>query len=365
MIMRRHTITKWAIVLACWSVVAFFYTTQALIQNAYLAVPLVWWRVGVWELYFCLIWFAFTPLVLMLSERFPLIYGQILKNLTVYLISSIVFSLVHLILFTAGVWFLPAYRAAPMGGDFQFFRSFELYVVAYLHFCLISFWGTILVSYLFKYYRDFQERALRASQLEASLAQSQLQTLKSQLQPHFLFNTLNSISVLMQEDPVAANKMLVGLSELLRFALKSEAAQLVPLREELDLLRRYLEIEQKRFEDRLVVAFEVEPEILDVYVPNLILQPLVENAIRHGIAPLAGAGLITVRARQDGHYIELSVTDNGVGLSDGSTTSDGIGLRNTQERLKRLYGDGQQFELSSDERGGLQVIVRIPFEKND
>jgi two-component system, LytTR family, sensor kinase len=367
MILRNQQtgITKWSIIIICWAAVAFFYTTQALIQNPYRDSPLVWWRIGIWESYFCLIWFAFTPLVLRLSKTFPLAYGHILRNLSIYVFASIALSLIHLVLFTAGIPILPAYRVFEMRPAFEFFRIYRSLVAGYLHFCLISFWGIILVSYLVKFYRDYRERALRASQLEASLAQSQLQILKNQLQPHFLFNTMNSISVLMQEDPTAANRMLVRLSEFLRVTLKSEATQLVPLREELEILRDYLEIERTRFQDRLTVDFDVEEKLLDAQVPNLILQPLVENAIRHGIAPRSGPGSIQIRATQDDDHLILIVADDGVGLRNKSNQPNGIGFRNTRERLKRLYDDDQTFDVVSCEKGGLRIRIRIPFKGNE
>jgi len=183
-----------------------------------------------------------------------------------------------------------------------------------------------------------------------------------QLQPHFLFNTLNSISVLMRDDAATANKMLVKLSELLRAALKSESSQEISLKDELEFLRGYLEIEQMRFQDRLTVDFRVENETLDAQIPNLILQPLVENAIRHGIAPYAKRGKILIESRRENGFIELVVRDNGAGLQD-SANENGIGLKNTQERLEKLYGERQKFEIISGADSGFEVRIKIPYHQ--
>jgi len=185
-----------------------------------------------------------------------------------------------------------------------------------------------------------------------------------QLHPHFLFNTLNSISVLMRDDTQAANRMLLRLSELLRVSLKRESNQEIPLREELEFLGSYLEIEQTRFQDRLTVNFDIEKDTLDAYVPNLILQPIVENAIRHGIAPRAEAGLIQIQAYRENGSVELCVKDNGAGLSETEGIKSGIGLANTWKRLEKLYAEHYGFEISSPSTGGLQVILKIPFHTN-
>ena len=219
------------------------------------------------------------------------------------------------------------------------------------------------MSHALDYYRKYRERERRALQLETRLAQAQLDALRMQLQPHFLFNTLNSISVLMAEDVKAARRMLTRLSDLLRKSLENEGAHEVSLRDELEFLESYLEIEQTRFQDRLTIRMNVDPAALDARVPNLILQPLVENAIRHGIAPRAAAGTIEIRAGRQNGMIELQVSDNGAGLGGASVESlmKGIGLSNTQARLEQLYGARASFELRERDEGGLTVTIAIPF----
>jgi LytS/YehU family sensor histidine kinase len=191
------------------------------------------------------------------------------------------------------------------------------------------------------------------------LAQAELQNLKMQLHPHFLFNTLHAISVLMQEDVTAANRMLVRLSELLRLTLENAGTQETALRQELEFLRLYLEIEQTRFQDRLAVKIEVDPAALDARVPSLILQPLVENALRHGIARNPGAGVIEIRAHRESELLRLEVRDNGPGLR--AEVEEGVGLSNTRARLAQLYGGAARFEINNAADGGALATALLPF----
>jgi two-component system, LytTR family, sensor kinase len=225
------------------------------------------------------------------------------------------------------------------------------------------YWVIVAVSHAFDYYRKFHERELRTAELEKRLVQARLSALQSQLNPHFLFNTLHTISALMHKDVEAADRMVMKLSELLRLALDNTDTHEVPLRQELDFLDRYLEIEQTRFRDRLAVEREIEPGTLGAHVPNLVLQPLVENAIRHGLERHARPGRITLRAwRRDGQ-LELNVEDNGGGLPEGPLARTGIGISNTRNRLEQLYGAAQKFELQNVPSGGLLARVIIPFHE--
>jgi len=225
----------------------------------------------------------------------------------------------------------------------------------------INYWSILGAGYAFEYYRRFREQQLQATRLQAMLVEAQLQALKMQLHPHFLFNTLHAISALMDEDVKAARRMIARLSELLRLTLENAGQQEVPLRQELDALERYLEIEQIRFQDRLTVKISIEPETLEARVPNLILQPIVENSIRHGIAPCSDAGRIEISAaRQNGH-LELSVRDDGPGMVESETGKEGIGLANTRSRLQQLYGDAHRLEIRNASEGGLVVKMLIPY----
>ena len=228
---------------------------------------------------------------------------------------------------------------------------------------MMTYWAFVAFVHALDYHRESQERELTAAQLQTQLAEAQLEALQRQLHPHFLFNTLNTISALMHRDVNAADEMLVQLSDLLRLTLDRVGTQQVPLKDEVDFLRKYLEIEQTRFGDRLQVNIDVDPEVLDAPVPNLILQPLVENALRHGIGPRIGAGRVDVKARQVGGGLMLTVRDNGVGLSPDKLNAfhSGVGLSNTRSRLENLYGDRHRFEFQTPPGGGLLVTIVIPL----
>jgi hypothetical protein len=219
--------------------------------------------------------------------------------------------------------------------------------------------GFVLAWHAAIYYREARDRQLKALELESLVHQAQLQVLRSQLNPHFLFNALHSMAELVHENPKLAEKLIVRLGELLRQVLQSSTLQEVPLADELDFIRGYVDIEQMRLGDRLRVEWDVPPELLSARVPSLILQPLVENAIQHGIASTSKPGVLTIRARREDQSLVLEIRDTGPGMAKAREPLHGIGLSNTSARLQRLYGDRQRLELIGDD--GLLVIVRIPF----
>jgi two-component system LytT family sensor kinase len=218
------------------------------------------------------------------------------------------------------------------------------------------------LAYLVEYYARFRERELAASELGRQLAEAQLQALRMQLNPHFLFNAMNSIAMLVrgQRNPEAV-RMLAGLSDLLRSVLEEKPQPEVPLRDELQFLERYLEIERVRCSDRLQVRVEVEPELMDASVPNLILQPLVENAIKHGVARRSQATLVQIGAERRNGSVVLTVRDDGPGVQAGGR--EGVGLRNTRARLARMYGEKQRMELASGEDGGAVATIELPYRR--
>ena len=208
---------------------------------------------------------------------------------------------------------------------------------------------------------SFSRATEEREQLEARLARAQLQSLRLQLHPHFLFNTLNTINALIGTDRHAAERVVSGLSELLRMSLSSASEQEVTLAKELELLTHYIEIQQIRFQDRLTVNFRIDPDARYALVPNLMLQPLVENAIRHGIAPRAAPGHVVVTAAKRANRLELSVVDDGVGEKANRDHRDGVGLGNTRARLLSLYGSDHRFEAGSGGTGGFAVRIEIPY----
>jgi len=310
-----------------------------------------------------------APACLRLAARFRLERERWLPTLAVHLGINLAFH-VCLVLISLPlshlIWREPIF-------SIRFLQNLHQRLIGRLPIDVIIYWMIVGAGFAFEYYRRFREQQLQAArlelhatQLETQLAQAQLQALKMQLHPHFLFNTLHAISALMDDDVKGARRMIARLSELLRLTLENVGQQEVSLRQELDALERYLEIEQIRFQDRLTVRLAVAPETLDASVPNLVLQPIVENAIRHGIAPRSSAGRIEIRAERRDGMIELQVIDDGPGLQPGNEEfKEGIGLANTRARLRRLYGDEHRIEIKDADEGGLAVKLSIPFRQAD
>jgi LytS/YehU family sensor histidine kinase len=229
---------------------------------------------------------------------------------------------------------------------------------------LFFYWLQAGVAHAIVFSARERKRERMAAELERELTRAELDALKSKLHPHFLFNTLHSISALVHLDPDAADRMIARLSELLRQVLVHAATQEVPLSEELHGLRPYLEIEQVRFGDRLCVVENVDKDTLEAMVPHLVLQPLVENAVRHGIAPRAAPGRVTIAARREGDMLRLSVCDDGVGLRAGAgAETGGLGIATTQARLRRLYGVHQALTLGPSPEGGVATSLMVPFHR--
>ncbi len=232
-----------------------------------------------------------------------------------------------------------------------------------LDWLVMTYLFIIGVSHALAYRRESEASAVNAAQLETRLVQAQLQSLQRQLHPHFLFNTLNTISGLIHTDPNAADRMIDRLGDLLRMTLHFSGCQAVPLKDELELLQKYVDIEQTRFGDRLTVSMHVDPETLDAQVPQLLLQPLVENAIRHGVAPNARAGWIAIHAVRAGDDLDIEVRDSGDGLPPDRLVAlnRGVGLENTRARLEHMYRSSFRFAFTNLKEG-FCVTVRIPFQ---
>jgi sensor histidine kinase YesM len=348
--------TRWGLLLAGWTAFGIFFASQVLIYRAYNGRPLnLRHQLSTWLIY-AYIWASLTPLILYLSRRLRIERGH-LKNLLFHLVASLGFSPIQL-----GAYVAVTSYTDPLGQPFS--DLFQSFIVNALHFNLLTYWAIVALSHAADYYRKYQERELSASHLRAQLARAQLSALKMQLQPHFLFNTLNTIAVLVRKsNNKEAIDMLSGLGGLLRHSLENTDTQEVSLREEIEFLELYLEIEQIRFKDRLRVRIEVAAETLDALVPNLILQPLVENAIRHGIGKQSSAGLLEISARRENGTLWIQVRDDGPGIPlNGSKPAEGrIGLTNTRERLRQLYGETQTFELCNAVGGGTVATLAIPF----
>ena len=354
-VLKRRWI-QWLLGFGFWTLIGLSFAFQFYISSAKAGLEVTWHQAVSYALGD---WYVFAVLsipVVWLARRFDFESGNRARSLAVHLPGSLLFSLAYMVLRAlVGHW----------QSEASFTEAFQPLLVKTWHFNLLIYWVIVAVSFAFDYYRKYRERELRAVELEKQLVQAQLQTLQMQLNPHFLFNTLHSISSLMHQDTEAADRMIVRLSDLLRAALESSDTQEVTLQKELEILQLYLGIEQIRFGDRLTVKLDIAPDTLDARVPNLILQPLVENAIGHGIEPHARPGHIGLRAQRAAGGLTLEVCDNGGGLRKDEPVREGVGLSNTRTRLRTLYGENCGVELCDAPGGGLLVRLNLPFRPKD
>jgi two-component system, LytTR family, sensor kinase len=308
------------------------------------------------------LWAILAPLLFRFSRRFPIEFRPLtIRNLLLHFPVLISFAAVHQLIHLAILWSItPRLR-----------RQFPALIDCYRAYFGFGFYLDLIIASLIViavhallYYQDFQASESAQSSLKTELARAQLRALKMQLHPHFLFNTLHSISSLVLEEPAKANSMIARLGDFLRLTLENSDQQLVTLKEETEFLRCYLDIEQVRFGDRLTVEFELEPQTLSAQVPHLILQPIVENAIQHAIAPRAARGHINIEAKRLDSLLRLEVSDSGPGISsDGNSLGKkGVGLSNVRTRLHQIYGSDFRFELMNAGEAGLTVVMEIPFQ---
>jgi two-component system, LytTR family, sensor kinase len=350
----------WALSFGVWTFLAFFFTGQIYYTRLLGERPLPWSEVAKEQFIYPYLWALATPLILWLASRFPIERPRLGRHLLFHFIFS---TALAACIMSAFQFIYHVLFVMPMGKPFSplsmlratVYNASENYGVYVL---------IVLLHHAYHYYNRFRQGELRTSQLEARLSQAQLQALKMQLHPHFLFNTLHSISSLVHKNPDAADKMLARLGDFLRMTLENSGAQEVKLKKELEFLRCYLEIERIRFQDRLTTEMRIDPNALDARVPNLILQPIVENAIRYGIAPRSAPGRIEILAEQQNGTLCIEVRDNGPGLGANQRADQvfrkGLGLANTKARLEQLYGAAHRFELAENPGGGLAVKLEIP-----
>jgi two-component system LytT family sensor kinase len=304
--------------------------------------------------------FLLLPLVFRVADLYLFKSRGWVRIVTFHLAGAVGFSFLHTSMMAISRWAI-----APLVG----LGKYDYGIMSYrypMEFSndLLSFTVIVLVYYFFQRLRMAQAQQLAAAELQAKLAQAQLENLRLQLQPHFLFNTLNTISSVMYEDVPAADAMLTQLSELLRLTLRTANSHEIPLAQELEITRLYLQIMQTRFESNLRVTYSVDAALETSLVPQLILQPLVENSLRHGLKD-GGAGIdISIGARRENGSLVLNVADTGAGLGTQVTEavmSRGVGLANIRGRLEQLYGAEQEFAIANRSTGGAEVTLRVPF----
>ena len=358
---------KWGTLFGFWALFSFLNANQVYFEMLHKpGMHHSWWRIVFWQLAVWWVWGGLTPVVLGLGRRVTGANASWLRGLLIHLPFSLLLPAAHVAASTElriliqpfDVWSDTRPFLAQFSGELRSLFLFDFFV----------YWAVLGVGHAFDYRERFRERESAASELKAQLAQARLEALKMQLHPHFLFNTLHTISGLVRAgDRRPAVNMIAGLSELLRRALDSADEQEVALREELKFAELYLDIQLVRFSDRLTVRTDIAPETLDALVPNMLLQPLVENAIRHGVSPRETPGTISISAYRSDHSLHVEVSDDGPGLQSGWRLGEGggIGLANTAERLKRLYGPDHRFELRNvvGAGGGVTASVVLPFRE--
>lgn len=337
---------------AVWTLFALFSASQSALIRSYRPDPKIDWKpLLAYNFLDCYVWALLTPVIFWVASR--LVEKRLVVMIPLLLLASFAFAVAD---FGILLPLLPqiGYKVTSntLGAMFR----------NRLHSSILTAWVLFGARYALEYHERYRHREIVASQLEARLAEAQLEVLKMQLQPHFLFNTLHAISALLYRDHEAADRMITRLSDFLRLTLDSAGVQEVSLKRELESLDKYLEIEQVRFGSRLQIRRNIAPETLDLLVPNLVLQPLAENAVRHGIAPHAAGGQIDLNARRENRLLVIEVIDEGPGPA--GAIREGVGLTNIRSRLAHLYGGLARLELGKSPKGGFRACLVIPAHAN-
>lgn len=341
------------LIIAAHTILFIIELPQVYLYNAQSRAPISSWiqvsRLA-WGVY---IWAMLTPFVLWLGYLFPVTRKNLWRNLFLHFVFGVVSGIMQYCNYLFGLWLFGLSTPENVRAGF----SNPALMLNFISSSLVRYATIVAIQQAYFYFQESQQRAFR-------LQQAELEVLKMQIHPHFFFNTLNAISALVYRSPKEADRMITQLSDLFRISLKKDKTQEVSLKEELEFLRAYLQIHQTLMGKRLEVLWKIAPETLDALVPNLILQPLVENAVKHGLAPLEEGGQIEISSRRLNGNLILQVRDNGRGLLTDEIKPGGVGLSNTRSRLKNLYGDAQRFKISAQASGGgTSINLEIPFRE--
>jgi two-component system LytT family sensor kinase len=359
-LMAKSLVKKFFLSLASFLFLSFLFALQSVTINLNLGFPADFsgsLRAGLVQ---WLPWSVLALFALKVARKYPIDLKKWYASIPLHITFGLFFSFIQAVIYT--LYHVATFGVAKMNPTKYFLAS----LTKTTNLNLLAYAVIVVAGQMWAYYRENKENELKTSRLQTRLAQAQLDVLRMQLNPHFLFNTLHVILAQVRKDPQAAESMITLLSDLFRKTMETSDLQEVPLKEELDLLQIFLEIQQIRFKDRLKVRMDIEPDTLDIPLPNLILQPIVENAVRHGIAALSGPGLITVSSRKKNGVLTLRIQDTGPGFSADPKVlfESGFGLRNCQERLAHLYEGDYRLMLENSTEGGAQVTLKIPLQKN-
>ena len=346
----------WAVSFAFWTMYAMLDTAGSFAILGLRGQRVPFSDVVVWNFAESYAWVLFTPVIWAITQQYGFAGKEWKRSLAIHVPLGLLIMVVI-------SWLL----LAPMDylGWGDILTPFRTRLLGLALQDLPRYFVTVAVAQMVLHYKASREHETQFARLEASLTEARLQILRSQIEPHFLFNTLNSIATLATQDPSAAERMTLQLADLLRVSLDYARSQEIPLKQELEFLQNYLEIQRTRFRDRLTVQMNIDPDLLSVRVPSLILQPLAENAIRHGIARSATPGYIRITAvRQNGH-IKIDIADNGAGMGGSPEPRNGVGLSNTRARLEQLYGSQHQFRVDDGDGRGCRVTLVLPLIRSD
>lgn len=357
--MSKQALGKWSAIVALWLFVGLVLTIEVYFSTRPSRPDVEFWDVAQGQYQRAAFWAVLAPFVLWLRSAVPLRAGRWFGGIAFHFTVSL---LVMAAYFLVRMFLLMLEEGTPLAEFWPMARSSfygrNLIDMGY-------YWSVIGAGYAFEVREKYQRESLKAAQLESRLIETELRALKHQLNPHFLFNTMNTIAVLVREGKNdAAVGLIARLSTLLRMSLDNTRVQTVTLRQELEFLTRYLEIQQARFGERLIFRTDTDPRSLNAVIPNLILQPIVENAILHGIAQRAAGGHVEIVTRVHEQRLEMEVRDDGPGFESDprGRIKEGIGLTNTRERLDRHYGKDHQMVLRSEKGRGVTVSLVLPFQ---
>jgi two-component system, LytTR family, sensor kinase len=356
----KHQMPRWLLVLGFWTLIVLAYSTRTEMRaGSYTWVPMSWYDSITLAATQWYPWGLLSIAIYWVNRKLPFRPNAMLRRLLVHVPLSLVFGVAYTYLnfVVAGLMHAPTESSWVGATVFE-----TLTRVTYRQGTFV-YWAIVAICMALDYQSDLKDQEIRGAELERLLAEARLATLRTQLDPHFLFNALNSISAYVESAPRDARLMIEQLGDLLRLSLEQADEQEIPLERELAFVDRYIQLQLVRFADRLSVRVDVKPDVMAAAVPTFLLQPLVENAIRHGVANLTD-GVIQMSARRDGERLHVRVQDNGPGLPPGWTFDSHarIGLGNTRARLEQLYGKGH-YTLDIDSAGGhgTRVAVTIPY----
>lgn len=358
--MNSLKLPKLVIIGGIWLFLGLIYSGQSFFYSLSVGREYLWQRSLFHSLVFCLEWGLLTPVVLRIVGKFRLDDKNFRRNILVHFVIGILIALAQQTVYVI--------VTDVVHNGFVLTKSFSAYlpsIVGFFEYGVLMYWSIVFVVHAVDYYRQYRMEEKHAADLKTQLVESQLQALKMQLQPHFLFNTLNAISVLIKKEPALAQKMIIRLGDLLRLTLERGSENVVTLMQELEFLNTYLAIEKVRFGDRLTVKMHIDNRALPLKVPTFVLQPLVENAVRHGIAKRSGAGWIEIAAVVNTKTLELHVIDGGKksGKTKKNIEGFGVGLENTRSRLKQLYNTKATLRMEENTMNGYSTTMIIPLDK--